>query len=284
MAKKPAVGDDAPDFELEGTDGTFRLSEHRGEKVLLLFYPGDETTVCTKQFCSYRDNSEAFGALGVTAVGISGKDVDSKKSFQDNHKLNVPLLADPDGTVAAAVRRLRQAAEDEQARGDHRRRGREGGPPPRPRARPGLPDGRRPEGDAGFPALAGVGSVARERDHNTYPHLSLLRGHLWPDRRDGGARGREGARRRAGRVQQGLPVPEGHRAAAPERRPRPAAHAAGARRRRRAGRGHVGRGVPGDRRAPLPHPGRARPQRGGRVRGQPQRAQPVGADLRPGAA
>jgi peroxiredoxin Q/BCP len=100
MAKKPAVGDDAPDFELEGTDGTFRLSEHRGEKVLLLFYPGDETTVCTKQFCSYRDNSEAFGALGVTAVGISGKDVDSKKSFQDNHKLNVPLLADPDGAVA----------------------------------------------------------------------------------------------------------------------------------------------------------------------------------------
>ena len=100
MAKKPAVGDDAPDFELEGTDGTFRLSEHRGEKVLLLFYPGDETSVCTKQFCSYRDNSEAFGALGVTAVGISGKDVDSKKSFQDNHKLNVPLLADPDGAVA----------------------------------------------------------------------------------------------------------------------------------------------------------------------------------------
>jgi thioredoxin-dependent peroxiredoxin len=101
MAKKPAVGDDAPDFTLEGTDGTFRLSEHRGEKVLLLFYPGDETSVCTKQFCSYRDNSEAFGALGVTAVGISGKDVDSKKSFQDNHKLNVPLLADPDGTVSA---------------------------------------------------------------------------------------------------------------------------------------------------------------------------------------
>ena len=100
MAKKPEVGDDAPDFELEGTDGTFRLSEHRGEKVLLLFYPGDETTVCTKQFCSYRDNSEAFGALGVTAVGISGKGVDSKKSFQDNHKLNVPLLADPDGAVA----------------------------------------------------------------------------------------------------------------------------------------------------------------------------------------
>ncbi len=100
MARHPAVGDEAPDFELEGTDGRFRLSEHLGEKVLLLFYPGDETTVCTKQFCSYRDNAEAFGALGVTAVGISGRDVDSKLSFQDNHQLNVPLLADPDGTVS----------------------------------------------------------------------------------------------------------------------------------------------------------------------------------------
>jgi len=100
MAKNPAVGEEAPDFELEGTAGTFRLSDHRGEKVLLLFYPGDETSVCTKQFCSYRDNSEAFGALGVTAVGISRKDVESKKSFQEHHELNVPLLADPDGSVA----------------------------------------------------------------------------------------------------------------------------------------------------------------------------------------
>lgn len=100
MAKHPAVGDDAPDFELEGTAGTFKLADHRGEKVLLLFYPGDETSVCTKQFCSYRDNSEAFGSLGVTAVGISGKDVESKKSFQDHHELNVPLLADVDGSVA----------------------------------------------------------------------------------------------------------------------------------------------------------------------------------------
>ncbi len=102
MAKHPAVGDEAPDFELEGTHGTFKLSEHRGERVLLLFYPGDESTVCTKQFCSYRDNAEAFGALGVTAVGISGKDVESKQSFAEDHSLNVPLLADPDLAVAKA--------------------------------------------------------------------------------------------------------------------------------------------------------------------------------------
>ena len=102
MAKHPAVGDDAPDFELEGTHGTFKLSDHRGERVLLLFYPGDDTTVCTKQFCSYRDNSEAFGALGVTAVGISGKGVKSKKSFAEKNELTVPLLADRDFEVAKA--------------------------------------------------------------------------------------------------------------------------------------------------------------------------------------
>ena len=102
MAKNPAVGDAAPDFELEGTHGRFKLSDHRGEKVLLLFYPGDETTVCTKQFCSYRDNAESFGALGVTAVGISDKDVESKRQFTENNDLNVPLLADPDFEVAKA--------------------------------------------------------------------------------------------------------------------------------------------------------------------------------------
>ncbi|MBA2506528.1 MAG: peroxiredoxin [Thermoleophilaceae bacterium] len=129
MAKHPAVGDEAPDFELEGTNGTFKLSEHRGEKVLLLFYPGDETTVCTKQFCSYRDNSEAFGALGVTAVGISGKDVSSKQDFAEHHDLNVPLLADPDLAVAtlydAASNRLNMTKRaaiviDEQGRVAHR--------------------------------------------------------------------------------------------------------------------------------------------------------------------
>ena len=102
MAKHPDVGDEAPDFELEGTHGTFKLSDHRGERVLLLFYPGDGTAVCTKQFCSYRDNAEAFGALGVTAVGISGRGVDSKQRFAEKNDLNVPLLADPDFDVAKA--------------------------------------------------------------------------------------------------------------------------------------------------------------------------------------
>ncbi len=102
MSRHPAVGEQAPDFTLEGTAGPFTLSEHRGEKVVLLFYPGDDTPVCTKQFCSYRDNAEAFGALGARAVGISGKGLDSKQAFADKHGLTVPLLADSDQSVAKA--------------------------------------------------------------------------------------------------------------------------------------------------------------------------------------
>jgi thioredoxin-dependent peroxiredoxin len=100
MAKKPQVGDAAPDFELDGTGGSFRLSDHRGERVILLFYPGDNTAVCTKQFCSYRDNAEAFGALDATVVGISSQSVASHRAFTDTNSLNVPLLADESGDVA----------------------------------------------------------------------------------------------------------------------------------------------------------------------------------------
>src|SRR5690349_18396208 len=102
MAKHPGVGEQAPDFELPGTDGTFRLSDHRGERVVLLFYPGDNTPVCTRQFCSYRDNADAFGALDATVVGISSQSVDSHQSFTAEHGLNVPLLADEDGAAAKA--------------------------------------------------------------------------------------------------------------------------------------------------------------------------------------
>jgi thioredoxin-dependent peroxiredoxin len=102
MAKPPDIGDPAPDFELPGTDGTFRLSDHRGERVILLFYPGDNTAVCTRQFCSYRDNAEDFAELDATVVGISSQSVGSHRDFTAKHGLNVPLLADEDGAVAKA--------------------------------------------------------------------------------------------------------------------------------------------------------------------------------------
>jgi len=102
MPKKPAVGEQAPDFELPGTTGDFKLSEHRGERVVLLFYPGDNTLVCTKQFCSYRDRAQDFAALDATVVGISSQDLASHEGFVAKHGLNVPLLADVDKQVAKA--------------------------------------------------------------------------------------------------------------------------------------------------------------------------------------
>jgi len=102
MAKSPQVGEQAPDFELAGSEGPFRLSEHRGERVVLLFYPGDNTMVCTKQFCSYRDRAEDFAALHATVVGISSQDLASHEAFIAKHSLNVPLLADVDKDVARA--------------------------------------------------------------------------------------------------------------------------------------------------------------------------------------
>jgi peroxiredoxin Q/BCP len=100
MGTGPQPGHLAPDFELDGTDGPFRLSDHRGERVVLLFYPGDETPVCTRQFCSYRDRADELDELDATVVGISSQTVGSHARFRDNHGLTVPLLADIDREVA----------------------------------------------------------------------------------------------------------------------------------------------------------------------------------------
>lgn len=99
MAK---VGDNAPDFELPGTDGPFKLSAHRGERVVLLFYPGDFTPVCTKQFCSYAARADEFDSLDATVVGISAQSVDRHEEFKSANAIPVPLLADVDKKVAKA--------------------------------------------------------------------------------------------------------------------------------------------------------------------------------------
>ena len=98
----PQVGDNAPDFELVGTDGTFKLSDHRGERVVLLFYPGDFTPVCTKQFCSYAERSDDMARLDATVVGISAQPVERHMEFRAMHNIPVPLLADEDRAVAKA--------------------------------------------------------------------------------------------------------------------------------------------------------------------------------------
>ena len=100
---KVDVGDAAPDFELPGTEGkTYRLSDYRGRKLVLAFYPGDFTAVCTKQFCSYRDEGERLDDLGAEVLGISPQSVESHERFTKEKSLNVPLLADEDKAVARA--------------------------------------------------------------------------------------------------------------------------------------------------------------------------------------
>ena len=100
---KLRVGDPAPVFELEGTGSrTYRLADYGATGVILAFYPGDFTPVCTRQFCSYRDDGDRIEALGVPMMGISPQSVDSHERFADRHGLTVPLLSDPGKKVARA--------------------------------------------------------------------------------------------------------------------------------------------------------------------------------------
>jgi len=97
------VNEEAPNFVLNDEDGQpFALREHRGEMLLLVFYPGDDTPVCTKQLCDYRDGIEAFEGLGVGVIGISKDGAESHRAFKKKHKLPFTLLSDPDLGVAAA--------------------------------------------------------------------------------------------------------------------------------------------------------------------------------------
>jgi len=96
------IGDTAPDFSLEDHRGqTFSLSGHLGGLLLLVFYPGDDTLVCTRQLCDYRDGIEQFSDLGVEVVGISRDDPESHRRFRESHQLPFRLLSDPDMAVAA---------------------------------------------------------------------------------------------------------------------------------------------------------------------------------------
>lgn len=98
---KPHEGNKAPDFALPDGDGvTWRLSDQRGKVVVLLFYPGDETPICTRQMCSVRDRWEDYTATGAEVVGISTNSVESHKAFADHHELPLRLLADTDRKVA----------------------------------------------------------------------------------------------------------------------------------------------------------------------------------------
>ncbi|MFJ4913116.1 peroxiredoxin [Streptomyces sp. NPDC088726] len=102
MGSSPQLGSTVPDFTLPGgaLDGDtferrdYTLSAARGRAVVLAFYPGDNTAVCTKQLCSYSSGMETFEGLDAQVWGISPQDVDSHESFARAHGLRMPLLAD----------------------------------------------------------------------------------------------------------------------------------------------------------------------------------------------
>ncbi|MEW1719403.1 peroxiredoxin [Streptomyces sp. NPDC093109] len=110
MAASPELGRTVADFTLPGgvLDGEtfvrrdYGLAERRGLPLVIAFYPGDNTSVCTKQLCSYSSGLETFTDLGAEVWGISPQDVDSHESFARANNLRIPLLADTDRAVARA--------------------------------------------------------------------------------------------------------------------------------------------------------------------------------------
>jgi len=95
------IGETAPDFTLKDGDGNdWTLSEQRGRTVVLLFYPGDNTPVCTRQLCSVRDHWGEYQLTGAEVVGISTDSVASHKDFAAEHDLPLRLLSDPDRKVS----------------------------------------------------------------------------------------------------------------------------------------------------------------------------------------
>jgi thioredoxin-dependent peroxiredoxin len=102
MAGKLTVGDKAPEFALPGTGGTYSLSDYKGKPVVLVFYPGDNTPVCTRQLQAYTEDWEQFEELGAVVLALSPQDVESHDGFSCKHGFKFPLLADTDKSVGAA--------------------------------------------------------------------------------------------------------------------------------------------------------------------------------------
>jgi peroxiredoxin Q/BCP len=110
MARTPAIGTTAPDFTLpsvevvgdEARRGERTLSAQRGRPLVLAFYPGDDTPVCTRQLCSYTTDLTRFTELDALVWGISAQDLTSHEAFARKYSLGFPLLADIDRAVCSA--------------------------------------------------------------------------------------------------------------------------------------------------------------------------------------
>lgn len=90
-------GDEAPDFELQDASGKiWRLSDLKGQKFILYFYPADDTPGCTTESCDFRDSAAELSAVGYKVFGVSPQGADSHRRFAEKYKLNFPLLIDED--------------------------------------------------------------------------------------------------------------------------------------------------------------------------------------------
>lgn len=100
---KLKIGDPAPMFTATATDGSsIKLSDYLGTKLVLYFYPMDDTPGCTKQACSLRDHNQEIRNKGAAILGVSTQDAASHQRFTEKYGLNFPLVADTDGAVARA--------------------------------------------------------------------------------------------------------------------------------------------------------------------------------------
>jgi peroxiredoxin Q/BCP len=103
MAKTIKEGDRAPGFSAASTTGgTVSLDGLRGKTVILYFYPKDDTSGCTKEACSFRDNLGRVEKLGAVVLGVSKDSLSSHEKFREKYDLNFPLLSDPEGDVISA--------------------------------------------------------------------------------------------------------------------------------------------------------------------------------------
>lgn len=103
MATPLRAGDPAPEFSGTLANGTkVSLKDYRGKKLVMYFYPMDDTPGCTKQACSLRDHNKDIAAKGAAILGVSTQNEASHQKFTEKYKLNFPLLADTDGSVGRA--------------------------------------------------------------------------------------------------------------------------------------------------------------------------------------
>ncbi len=103
------VGDKAPAFSLTDADGnTVKLSDYKGRRVIVYFYPAASTPGCTKQACDFRDSLSELNGAGLDVIGISPDKPAKLAKFRDDQKLTFPLLSDPDREVLDGVGRLRR--------------------------------------------------------------------------------------------------------------------------------------------------------------------------------